>query len=177
MLQTIELPKDFKHEPFFSKKEHFISNLSGESIEAVLKNNPFFYDICVKVNIGTAISPWTNSAKYVPLLLKEWKAVQLKIKNQFQAKARKADKADMIHGISLLICLLNWSNERSVDHLDVKNSDFGSLQIKPINAAERLLYLLTKPEQYHSFVQLQQLMEETYKQFYKKSAMANKNKI
>lgn len=83
----------------------------------------------------------------------------------------------MIHGISLLICLLNWSNERSVDHLDVKNSDFGSLQIKPINAAERLLYLLTKPEQYHSFVQLQQLMEETYKQFYKKSAMANKNKI
>lgn len=89
MLQTIELPKDFKHEPFFSKKEHFISNLSGESIEAVLKNNPFFYDICVKVNIGTAISPWTNSAKYVPLLLKEWNAVQLKNKKPISSESKK----------------------------------------------------------------------------------------
>jgi hypothetical protein len=175
MLQSIELPKDFRHEPFFSKKIHSVTDLSGESIEAVLKNNPFFYDICAKVNIGTSIAPWTNSAIYVPVLLKEWDAVQNKIKNQFQAKARKADKGDMIHGISILICLLYWSNDRPVDQLDVKNSDMESLQNKPINAAERLIYLLSKPEQYHSFVQLQQLMEETLKQFYKKTAMAKRN--
>ncbi|QNG61475.1 hypothetical protein H4O14_08365 [Bacillus sp. PAMC26568] len=177
MLPSIELPKDFRYEPFFSEKVQCVSDLSGNSIEEVLRNNPFFYDICAKANIDMAISPWTNSALYVPLLLKEWDAVQLKIINQFQAKARKADKADMNHGISILICLLNWSNDRPVDHLDVMHSDMGSLQIKPINAAERLTYLISKPEQYHSFVQLQQLIEETLKQFYKKNAMTNKNKL
>jgi hypothetical protein len=41
------------------------------------------------------------------------------------------------------------------------------LQRKPVNCEERLLFVINKPTQYHSFVQLQQLFDELEKIYYK----------
>jgi hypothetical protein len=59
--------------------------------------------------------------------------------------------------------LTNWQQE--INHL----------RIKPINVSERLEFIMDKPNNYHSFVQLSQLFEEFTKQYYKSLVLRNKN--
>jgi hypothetical protein len=45
---------------------------------------------------------------------------------------------------------------------------------KPINAEERLDFVIKKPAMYHSFIQLQQLFSECHKLYYKLKAIEKK---
>lgn len=82
----------------------------------------------------------------------------------------------MIDGVSLFICCLYWSSGKPVGHLDLRNTDWNSFDVQPMNVHERLNYILIRPEQYHSFVQLDQLFQECEKQFSKIMTLKNTNK-
>ncbi|MFY0757853.1 YpoC family protein [Metabacillus dongyingensis] len=176
MLRLIDLPEAFKYEPFFCRDEHAIPLNSSSAVEEIIKSNPFYFDICFKANVPIDFYPWKNPEISIPVLIDEWHSIQETIKSRIRSNARKADKAEMIKGISILICLINWSNETPIHDLDIKSDDFTAFSVKPINASERLMYVLLKPEQYHSFVQLNQLIEEMVKQYYKNRAMRSREK-
>ncbi|MDR0139759.1 hypothetical protein RFW18_18550 [Metabacillus idriensis] len=176
MQRLINLPDGFKVEPFFRRDELTIQMNSAGTAEEMIKANPFYFDICFKANVPIDFHPWKNPELSIPILIDEWQLIKDTIKRGISSNARKADKAEMVKGISILICMIHWSNESPVHHLDIEPSDFTAFAAKPINPTERLMYVLLKPEQYHSFIQLDQLIEETVKQYHKKRAMSSRNK-
>ena len=85
-------------------------------------------------------------------------------------------KASMTNALHLFFEFLFWTNEREVPNFIPTKQDFSTLHIKPINLTERIFFILSKLEHYHSFIQLSQLFDEFTKQYYKKILMDKQKK-
>ncbi|MGG4491922.1 YpoC family protein [Metabacillus idriensis] len=176
MQRLINLPDAFKAEPFFSKDDLTILLNSAGTAEEIIKANPLYFDIFYKANMPIDFYPWKNPELSIRILEDEWLSIKETIKSGISSNRRKADKGQMIKGISILICMIHWSNDIPVHHLHIEGYDLTSFAAKPVNLSERLMYVLLKPEQFHSFIQLDQLIEETAKQYHKKRAMSIRTK-
>ncbi|KEZ50681.1 MULTISPECIES: YpoC family protein [Metabacillus] len=165
-MYSSSVPGDFLHEPFGPFQEAFHSDL-----EQVLAINPFYYDICLKTGEQVLWRPWEHADQSVSAIMKRWDALKTTIASGFRSRQKKASRKDMIDGVSLFVCCLYWSSGKPVGHLDLRNTDWTAFDIQPVNVHERLNYILIKPEQYHSFVQLDQLFQECEKQFSKQMAL------
>jgi len=73
------------------------------------------------------------------------------------------------------VAFLFWTNETNVPGILNLEQEIKQLRIKPINISERLDFIMSKPDNYHSFVQLCQLFEEFTKQYYKSLLLMKKN--
>ena len=68
----------------------------------------------------------------------------------------------MKKGIVLFLSILFWSNKTSV-HLDNLEEEIRELAYKPVNADERISYILNRPNTYPAYMQLKSLMDEQKK--------------
>lgn len=104
----------------------------------------------------------------ISLLLIRWKELNKELTELFEKRDRKKALPLMEEGVKTFIEFLFLSNEMEPNHgkeaiLDIK--------WKPVNVAERLLFIEKRPDLYHSFIQLSELMNEQEKQFNKKIAI------
>lgn len=74
----------------------------------------------------------------------------------------------MKKGIGIFLQAVFWSN-----HVPARLNglNFDKLKVKPINVYERLEFIMNRPGNYHSFIQLSELMAEQEKQFVKHMAL------
>lgn len=102
-------------------------------------------------------------------LLQEWQTVKVQLEEQHRNRSQQEVIKLMKQGIHLFLQFLLKSNEREETSLNDLN--FSQLSLKPVNAAERIEFIKTRPALFHSFIQLSELMGELEKIYQKNQAI------
>ncbi|SDH42203.1 YpoC family protein [Alteribacillus bidgolensis] len=159
------IPKELAKEPFYTTQTT-VSLTEEEAAKENILYIPFMAEI-LWYNNKLASPPWNNPLKYIPIIQKEWERDLKMLNSLYEERNRKDAKPLMIKHIASLMNAIWWMNRRKVPAAacqDVKKTAHELPKI-PVNAGERLVFLLETPDHYHSFVQLKELFNESKKQF------------
>jgi hypothetical protein len=160
----INVPKELKHPFFFPNENLDIKTDTDEKI-------PFFYEVLFFTG-KEGLRPWEKPEENVSALLEDWTILKEEIRSLFE-KRNKAFIPDLMRkGISYCIELLYWSNEQP--SVISPRIYYDKLPIKPVNIEERLEFIISRPNLFHSFMQLTELIIEQEKGF--KKALAIKKR-
>lgn len=107
--------------------------------------------------------------KYIPPLLQKWDMLQSDIKVAFDKRDYRNTAAPMEMGIEYFIEFIYLTNGLLVNQM--KDVDFSSLTLKPVNISERLQFIKARPTIYPSFIQLKELFDEQIKHYAKGQAI------
>ncbi len=119
---------------------------------------PFLEDLNLK-------DPVDNLDEAITMLLTEWEEVKGELENLFRHRDQKTALNVMRTGIGLFIQFLYLTNEKQV--IVSKLEPIESLEIKPVNVDERLEFIISRPNLYHSYRQLTELITEQGKLYAK----------
>jgi hypothetical protein len=174
--RNIKVPHSFLHPLFFTKDDKIELPLPMDAteIENQFMEHPFLFDIAFKQEIEF-YRPWEDRNKTVEKLIEKWERNRTVLNKLFENRNRKEARPRMIENISLFFMALFWTNKHPVPALINWEIDVTELPIKPVNCVERLLYIISAPDHYHSNIQLAQLFDELHKQF-RKSVYIEKNR-
>jgi hypothetical protein len=107
------------------------------------------------------------SEENISLLLGKWDQLRTELETLYRNRDQKSTLQLMKKGIGYFIQFLYWSNDRQVHSKEP--IPFNALELTPVNLEERLTYILTRPNLFHSYRQLSELFTEQKKQFAKKN--------
>lgn len=166
-----KIPSPFHYPPFYTNKEYF-HQLDNKDIIQILSDEPFYFDMLFFLDEKLEFHPWEDPKGFVSLVFDEWKKVKGIARETFKQKG-KNEKSErlLVHCLSLFIICLFWLNKSPVKGLHSSYMVLSNLQRKPVNCEERLLFIISKPTQYHAFIQLEQLFSECEKLFAKAIAL------
>ncbi|MED4532153.1 YpoC family protein [Metabacillus fastidiosus] len=172
------VPSCYQHEPFFlaSATFPFTKQIDASDVLYIITEEPLFYDIQNSVKKPNIMKPWEEKFEYIPVILNGWINVRNVLREKFKDRNINEHKDLVRKSITYFIISLHWLNDVPVQSLENINKTIEEFQLKPINCAERFLFILKRPMQYHSFIQLEQLFTELEKLFYKELAMIRKRK-
>jgi hypothetical protein len=111
--------------------------------------------------------PTENSSDSISLLLTEWNTIKAELEILYRNRDQKNTLHGMKKGIGLFLQFLYWSNDSHVKVKELKPLD--SLEIIPVNLDERLGFIINRPNLFHSYRQLSELMMEQEKLYAKKN--------
>ncbi|MFB3160266.1 YpoC family protein [Neobacillus sp. 179-J 1A1 HS] len=103
----------------------------------------------------------------ISFLLSKWDGVKSDLETLYRNRDQQATLQLMKKGIIYFIQFLYWSNDRQVNSKEP--IPFNQFEIKPVNFEERLTYILSRPNLFHSYRQLSELFTEQEKLFAKKN--------
>jgi hypothetical protein len=115
-----------------------------------------------------------KKADQISNLLKEWENSRDQLETLFRERKYKNAKVLMEKGITLFIQFLSWSNEVPVRQDEPLT--FTQYEFKPVNVEERLGFVISRPNLYHSYRQLSELMIEQEKLFMKRNILKKASK-
>lgn len=162
-MNEVKIPEQFILSPFLKEDEKLPICIDIDFTEAI-KITPLIFDLYDKLQIE-ALKPWEEKHKYIPIILESWKSTEPVIASLFENRDRKKALEPMKNMVLLFLMFLFWLNDRPVPALNGMNADLKDLKIKPVNVGERLDYILSIPNHYHAFIQLQQLFIELNKKY------------
>ena len=136
--------------------------------ESFHANIPFLYEAAFDYGMDV-LKPWAIPDQTIPTVMEEWGKIKEELTIKFSNRDQAVGKL-MRTGISLFYEVLYWSNNQPV----VLNDQIYGNLIKPINSGERLKFILTRMNNYHSFVQLTELFIEMEKLFWKHQVIMKK---
>jgi hypothetical protein len=122
---------------------------------------PLMYEAAYFHGLKT-LMPWEMADYTVPVVIKEWKTVKVELHEKFSKRKLIEVEQPMKKGIGLFIEVLYWCNGYPGLSL---NKDDDKLRIKPVNLQERLHFIISYPNKYHSYIQLIELFSEMEKLF------------
>lgn len=105
----------------------------------------------------------------ISMLLEDWVQLKKELTDIFENRDRKNALKPMLNGIEFFLKFLFWSN--GMERNDVSEEMILHLYWKPVNVSERLNFIKNRPDLYHSFIQLTELMVEQEKQYNKSLAI------
>ncbi|WHZ01510.1 hypothetical protein QNH48_21300 [Neobacillus sp. YX16] len=108
-----------------------------------------------------------NVDQAISNLLSDWERIKVELEGLYRNRDQKSTLQGMKKGIGLFIQFLYWSNDRQINSKEPIS--INHLVIKPVNLDERLAYILSRPNLFHSYRQLSELMTEQAKQYAKKN--------
>lgn len=171
-IDKIILPNTFHFQPFYTNENHIVKFHTPKSFIEGLERC-FYYDI--QEVLGKALcKPWENNEEYVPILFEEWNVKKVKLNKLFKERNKKEARAPMIIQLALMIDAISWLNGEPVRNLTDWKNWMSNLLLKPINAVERIAFIMKVPDNYHSFIQLSELFSELEKIFHKEKMMKKK---
>jgi hypothetical protein len=115
-----------------------------------------------------------NQLEVVSSLLTEWGRIKDQLEDLFRERDQKNVSEMMKQGIDLFVKFLFLSNEKSLPQIEP--IPFHQVDFKPVNIEERLGFIISRPNLYHSFRQLAELMVEQEKQFAKRNILKKASK-
>jgi hypothetical protein len=107
-------------------------------------------------------------------LLKEWENSRVQLEALFRDRDYESAKVLMEKGILMFIQFLSWSNELPATRDEPFNAN--KFEFKPVNVEERLGFIMSRPNLYHSYRQLLELMVEQEKLYSKRSILKKASK-
>lgn len=141
----------------------------GQYAESFHANIPFLYEAALEYGLDV-LKPWEIPDQTIPTVMNEWGKIKEELSIKFSNRDHVVAEL-MKKGIALFYEILYWSNNQPVvlvDGIDV------NLVIKPINFDERMKFILSRINNYHSFVQLTELFVEMEKVFWKHQVIMKK---
>ncbi|NYE04772.1 hypothetical protein F4694_001521 [Bacillus niacini] len=103
----------------------------------------------------------------ISFLISKWDGVKSDLETLYRNRDQQATLQLMKKGIIYFIQFLYWSNGRQVNSKEP--IPFNQFEIKPVNFEERLTYILSRPNLFHSYRQLSELFIEQEKLLAKKN--------
>ncbi|MCY8919511.1 YpoC family protein [Bacillus atrophaeus] len=157
-------------EELLASYEQYLRGLdySCDDVQAALRINPLYVDFSADDSL---VKPWEHSSQYVPYLFEVWEEIKKALLPVFQTRKSRCEQNEMLKGMTCLLAALHWTAGERVTSLEWSSLTQKSFPAKPINWAERVGFILTKPTQYHCFIQLDELFTEMKKHFFKYEAM------
>jgi hypothetical protein len=128
----------------------------------------FPYELLFYSNID-AYRPWLYD-EIIPRIFKEWEVIKSRLEGFFSERKKDQSKELMVQGIAQCLCAMFWQNQQPVELKDWESVS-ESFTYKPVNWQERMNFIMTRPNLYHSFIQLNELMEELKKIYYKQQVL------
>lgn len=108
-----------------------------------------------------------NVDEAISHLLSNWDQVKGELEILYRNRDQKSTLHLMKKGIGFFIQFLYWSNDKQV--YSKQPFPFNEFELKPVNLDERLSYILSRPNLFHSYRQLSELMTEQTKQYVKQN--------
>ncbi|PLT28367.1 YpoC family protein [Peribacillus deserti] len=135
----------------------------------LLVHHYFPYDTCFYNGIE-CFTPWNHADSVIPDLISVWGSERKTLDDFFSNRQSQKALIHMKRAISLWISALFWLNGRPAG---IQNWPklVSELTLLPINAVERLSFVLERPALFHSYKQLTILFNELEKMFYKELAI------
>ncbi|WML45078.1 YpoC family protein [Neobacillus sp. PS3-40] len=163
-IKRLQIPDELVHPFFFSENEIAVKK---PPVPFTLEVN-FICELFYYNGIET-FKPWVSYEEVIPTLLDKWQTEKDHLKLLHRERDQKNILQSMKKGIGLFIQLLFWSNGEPVQ----LNESFSILELayKPVNVQERLRFIISRPNLFHSYIQLSELMLEQEKQYEKKNIM------
>ncbi|WP_223702005.1 YpoC family protein [Sutcliffiella deserti] len=169
----MNIPAVFLHPLYYQKGATLdFSNIHEQDIVS----SPFKFDIAYSLGVFTTWQPWKDKLRSVPMLFLAWKEYEASLVILHKSRERHQVKKHMTQVIAIFIQSLFWMNGQPVSELAKWQKDVKALRLKPINLEERLDFVMSQPEKYPAFIQIQQLINEIQKLFYKMQAVENLKK-
>ncbi|MTH52131.1 hypothetical protein GKZ89_01845 [Bacillus mangrovi] len=137
--------------------------------EEILPDFPLLFDVLQSENKFVSYSPWKHHEHTVPLLFGYCRDVSARQEDRFRQERGKASPELTGRLFCLFIACLHWAGGQPVSSLQKEPPNLGT---EPLNLRERLGYIKENPLQFHSFIQLNQLVTELEKLYLKKMAMS-----
>ncbi|GAB6417780.1 hypothetical protein bcgnr5390_34020 [Bacillus luti] len=169
MERVIEIPKEFRYVPFFKEGVNSIAYNIEQSFEEIIQNTYFIFDI------ERQYEPWNEIEKSIPTMLNVWKNKHEEIATLFRNRKKQEAESPMILFAAHLLSILYWLNEQPVHSLNDIENDVNKLGVQPVNFMERYSFIIKKPSNYHSYIQLAQLYIEIEKLHVKKMITKKKS--
>lgn len=132
---------------------------------------PLLYEAAYYHGLKT-LKPWETSDNTIPTVIKEWKVLKGELHEKFSQRKRIEAELPMKKAIGLFIEVLYWCNGYPALSL---SKDDDKLKIQPVNLQERLQFILSYPNKYHSYIQVSELFSEIEKLFSIQQAMIKAN--
>lgn len=101
-------------------------------------------------------------------MLNTWKTKQDEIATLFRNRKKQEAEGPMILFAAHLLSVVYWLNEQPVHGLNEMQVNMNKLEVQPVNFMERYSFIIKKPSNYHSYIQLAQLYIEIEKLHVKK---------
>lgn len=162
MERVIEIPKEFRCVPFFKESTNSITYHTDQSFEEIIQNTYFIHDI------ERQYEPWNEIENSIPVLLNVWKSKYEDIATLFRNRNKQEAEGPMILFAAHLLSIVYWLNEQPVHSLNEMEAYTSKLEVQPVNFMERYSFIIKKPNNYHSYIQLAQLYIEIEKLYVKK---------
>ncbi|HDR7781477.1 MULTISPECIES: YpoC family protein [Bacillus] len=169
MERVIEIPKEFRCVPFFKESANSITYHTDQSFEEIIQNTYFIHDI------ERQYEPWNEIENSIPVLLKVWKSKHEDIATLFRNRNKQEAEGPMILFAAHLLSIVFWLNEQPVHSLNEMEAYTSKLEVQPVNFMERYSFIIKKPNNYHSYIQLAQLYIEIEKLYVKKMITKKKS--
>jgi hypothetical protein len=110
-----------------------------------------------------------NSNKAILKIIEEWKKINLVLEELYRNRDQTNILLSMKRGIELFKQFVFWTNEKQVNLQEP--IPWNQIEYKPVNVEERFAFIMSRPNLFHSFRQLSELMVEQEKLFMKKNIM------
>ncbi|MFS0822991.1 YpoC family protein [Bacillus sp. 1P02SD] len=109
-----------------------------------------------------------DNEKIIADITEKWTARKEHLTNLFRNREKSAVKEPMDETLDAFLTFLFVMNgKKRPPDKEILQNGLKDLDYKPINLDERLSFILKKPSQYHSFVQLNELYHELLKLYAK----------
>ncbi|MBM6644721.1 YpoC family protein [Bacillus sp. RIT 809] len=169
MERVIEIPKEFRCVPFFKESANSITYRTDQSFEEIIQNTYFIFDI------ERQYEPWNEIETSIPAVLNIWKSKHEEIATLFRNRKKQEAEGPMILFAAHVLSVIYWLNEQPVYSLNGMQVNTNKLEVQPVNFMERYSFIIKKPSNYHSYIQLAQLYIEIEKLYVKKMITKKKS--
>lgn len=159
--RVIYIPEQLKHPLYFADNNSV--EIEGAAFQEwnVSAVEQLSYELLTYIG-EKCYQPWLQSEEIIPLLTKEWELLEAELEELYKRRAVKEAEPLMKKGIKLCIATLFWHNGQPI----ILNG-WGKLEevcsSVPVNFAERMSFIMTRPSLYTSFKVLSQIMIELKK--------------
>lgn len=171
-MEKIKVPDELTN-AFLVPGDRFEWDYEGEK-NKVNVSTPFIYEALYYSNLES-LKPWEDIEGSIPLLLSEWRQLHESLGEIFRRRDRQNALEPMRLGICVLIQMLHWCNGKPVKLYP--KVEYASLNLKPVNARERIEFIVSRPNLYQSYMQLTELISEMEKQYVKSIILKKKKNV
>ncbi|KMK76403.1 YpoC family protein [Alkalihalobacillus pseudalcaliphilus] len=163
----MKLPLSFQVRPFYYEKSSIFEPTHEEQQ---------WLDVYFYWDLQEQQKPWQNPTQSLEKIFSYWEKNHYLMKEYFNKRENEQAKQLMLSMSALIIQGVFWLNRQRVTSLKDLGSQINKLPNRPVNAEERIPYILEHLDHFQSFKQLEMLFSELKKLLIRVSLLEKKEK-
>ncbi|WP_083249076.1 YpoC family protein [Bacillus solimangrovi] len=164
------IPEKMALKPFFTEGE-MIEISIPETFHEAMTSGYFILDLLAE---KTPYYPWIEQQKLLPDIFAIWKSEKESLRDMIAKRQKRLAELPMRQQLANLLNVLFWLNGEQITSLQDWKQRVAMFDLQPVNAHERLIFIMERPVHHHAFIQLEQLYVELEKLMQKQFAIYNK---